>query len=154
MQTSDRHSKYVNITRYFKTTGWIILRLTLLYWRKLFFCVEKMAVGFITALVVTLTLTSQVSSQASKSGHCPMARTVTNCINRCKSDFECSFNKKCCVNVCGSTSCAESGPFTHGSDLRDFRNDRNSVYCDNVKCQSGEKCVLDTRTKRNKCGRG
>jgi len=30
----------------------------------------------------------------------------------------------------------------------------NSVYCDNVKCQSGEICVLDTRTKRNKCVRG
>jgi hypothetical protein len=112
------------------------------------------AVVFITAMVVILTVASQVVSQSSKSGHCPMARTVTNCINRCKGDFDCSFDKKCCQNVCGSTSCAESGPIAHGTDLRDLRNNQDYVYCDNVRCQLGEKCVLDKRTNRNKCGRG
>lgn len=62
-----------------------------------------------------------------KSGHCPMARTVTNCINRCKSDFECSFDKKCCLNACGTMSCAESGPIAHGTDLRDLGNGRKSA---------------------------
>ena len=63
-----------------------------------------------------------------------MARTISNCINRCKSDFECSFNKKCCVNICGSTSCAESGPIAHGSDLRDYRNDRKSTVLSHSSC--------------------
>jgi hypothetical protein len=49
-----------------------------------------------------------------------MARTVTNCFNRCKSDYECSFDKKCCPNACGSTSCAESSSISYGSDLRDY----------------------------------
>jgi hypothetical protein len=29
-----------------------------------------------------------------------------------------------------------------------------SIYCDNVECHTGEKCVFDTKTKRNKCVRG
>ena len=69
-----------------------------------------------------------------RSGHCPMARTVTNCMNRCKSDFECSFDKKCCLNVCGTTSCAESGPIAHGTDLRDLSNDRKSAAHSHITC--------------------
>ena len=63
-----------------------------------------------------------------------MARTVTNCMNRCKSDFECSFDKKCCLNVCGTTSCAESGPIAHGTDLRDLSNDRKSAAHSHITC--------------------
>lgn len=89
--------------------------------------------------LVTLAFPSNVLSQASKSGHCPMARTVTNCFNRCKSDYECSFDKKCCPNACGSTSCAESSPISYGSDLRDYN---ESIYCDNVKCHTGRNVCL------------
>ncbi|XP_023726132.1 waprin-Thr1 [Cryptotermes secundus] len=111
----------------------------------------KSMIALITVFLVTLVLSSNVLSQASKSGYCPMARTVTNCFNRCKSDYECSFDKKCCPNACGSTSCAESSLISYGSEARDYN---KSTYCDNVKCHTGEKCVFDTKTKRNRCVRG
>ncbi|XP_069699911.1 waprin-Thr1 [Periplaneta americana] len=106
----------------------------------------------VVALLLMLTFVTSVLSQGSKSGHCPLARTVTNCMNRCKSDYDCSFSKKCCPNSCGSTSCADTSPVSTGTGERD--NPRNSAYCGNVKCHSGEKCVLDKTTKRQKCVRG
>ncbi|XP_021939759.1 waprin-Thr1 [Zootermopsis nevadensis] len=112
---------------------------------------ERKEFVFITALLTILIITSNASAQSRKSGHCPPSRRVTNCFNRCKTDYVCSFDEKCCPNVCGSESCAKSSSISYGSDNRD---ESESVYCDNVKCQSGEKCVLDKRTKRNKCGRG
>ncbi|KDR08242.1 hypothetical protein L798_01960, partial [Zootermopsis nevadensis] len=50
-----------------------------------------------------------------KSGHCPPSRRVTNCFNRCKTDYVCSFDEKCCPNVCGSESCAKSSSISYGS---------------------------------------
>jgi hypothetical protein len=83
-----------------------------------------------------------------KSGHCPMARAVTKCINRCNSDFECSFDKKCCLNVCGTTSCADSESFAHGTDLRDLRDGRKCVAFSHNTCsfyfRQGDKATYVT----------
>jgi hypothetical protein len=51
-------------------------------------------------------------------------------MSRCISDFECSFERKCCPNACGSTSCAESGPISYGFDQRD-----DSKYISSVRSQ-------------------
>ncbi|PSN57021.1 hypothetical protein C0J52_01721 [Blattella germanica] len=115
-----------------------------------------------------------------RSGNCPLKNTVTRCMNRCKTDFDCSSGKKCCPNICGSQSCADASSISTGSDSRyskknkpiDYRiqqrwgterhrlnihvnpsHGSSDVYCSNVKCQSGERCVLDKTTKREKCGR-
>ncbi|XP_063988102.1 waprin-Thr1-like [Diachasmimorpha longicaudata] len=89
-----------------------------------------------------------------KGGNCPLRNTVSKCTPSCVTDYQCSFNEKCCPNKCGSTSCTSSSAVNTGSDGGYKSSNRDTgVYCGGVKCSSYEKCEMDRTTKRERCVR-
>lgn len=53
-----------------------------------------------------------------KEGHCPLRNSISKCSPRCVSDFQCSFNEKCCPNKCGSDSCAPASAVSTGNGYK------------------------------------
>lgn len=110
-------------------------------------------IGKISILLALLVIGSSESFLSHKEGNCPYRSSVKECLPHCRTDYDCGFNKKCCPNVCGDTSCATATAFSTGSD-GGYKSSYDDVkYCAGVKCQKGEKCELDRRTKREKCVR-
>ncbi|XP_077285164.1 waprin-like protein [Arctopsyche grandis] len=86
------------------------------------------------------------------SGECPGTAQIYSCSPKCIQDTDCSYGKKCCPNSCNTKSCAE--PKTTGSSSgKGGSSGGSGSYCNNVKCNSYEKCELDRSTKRMKCVR-
>ncbi|KAF3422590.1 hypothetical protein E2986_11060 [Frieseomelitta varia] len=67
-----------------------------------------------------------------KEGHCPLRNSISKCSPRCVSDFQCSFNKKCCPNKCGSDSCAPASAVSTGNGYKGSSD--GNVYCAGIKC--------------------
>ncbi|XP_043271573.1 waprin-Phi2 [Venturia canescens] len=104
-------------------------------------------------VLCSILVIGEIAAQGSyKSGNCPMRNTVSSCTPRCMNDYDCSFDKKCCPNKCGSMSCAQSSAVNTGND-GGYKGSSGSVYCGGVKCGPYEKCVFDRSTKRDKCAR-
>ncbi|XP_015115681.1 waprin-Thr1 [Diachasma alloeum] len=107
-----------------------------------------LALGFAMAVGV---IEAQLSH---KGGNCPLRNTVSRCMPTCVSDYQCSFNQKCCPNKCGSMSCAAPSAVYTGSDGGYKGSGRDTgVYCGGVKCGPYEKCEFDRTTKRERCVR-
>lgn len=62
-----------------------------------------------------------------KEGHCPLRNSVSKCTPKCVSDFQCSFNEKCCPNKCGSESCVSASPVSTGNGYKGSSNGKR-VY--------------------------
>ncbi|CAH0760271.1 unnamed protein product [Diatraea saccharalis] len=96
-------------------------------------------------------------SYTEAAGTCPLASKVYGCSPKCIQDYECTHGKVCCANSCNAKSCVEPAPYGGaggtGSSNKYSSGSGGSVYCDNAKCQSGEVCKMDPKTKRNKCSR-
>ncbi|XP_029042431.1 antileukoproteinase [Osmia bicornis bicornis] len=107
--------------------------------------------GTIFALTVCLLIAAAVAQLSFKGGHCPLKDSVSKCFPRCVSDFQCSFNEKCCPNKCGTESCVQASLISTGSGYKGSQND--GVYCAGVKCGPYQKCQFDRKTKREKCVR-
>ncbi|XP_034938417.1 waprin-Thr1-like [Chelonus insularis] len=86
----------------------------------------------------------------SKGGLCPLKSTISKCMPTCMSDFQCSFNQVCCPNRCGSKSCAAPSPVNTGNGYKDSNGE---TYCGNRKCSRYEKCIFNSKTKREECVR-
>ncbi|XP_012243310.1 waprin-Thr1-like [Bombus vosnesenskii] len=107
--------------------------------------------GIIMVLAVCLLIAVADAQLSHKEGHCPLRNSVSKCTPKCVSDFQCSFNEKCCPNKCGSESCVSASPVSTGNGYKGSSND--DVYCGGVKCGPYQKCKFDRRTKREKCVR-
>ncbi|XP_017762115.1 PREDICTED: waprin-Thr1 [Eufriesea mexicana] len=105
--------------------------------------------GTVLVLTVCLLIAVTVAQLSRKEGYCPLKNSVSKCTPRCVSDYQCSFNEKCCPNKCGSKSCVQASPVSTGSGYKGSSND--NVYCAGIKCGPYEKCQFDRRTKREKC---
>ncbi|XP_050588548.1 waprin-Thr1 [Bombus affinis] len=107
--------------------------------------------GIIMLPAVCLLIAVADAQLSHKEGHCPLRNSVSKCTPKCVSDFQCSFNEKCCPNKCGSESCVSASPVSTGNGYKGSSND--DVYCGGVKCGPYQKCKFDRRTKREKCVR-
>ncbi|CAL7952178.1 unnamed protein product [Xylocopa violacea] len=107
--------------------------------------------GTTLILAVCLLIATAVAQLSHKEGHCPLKSSVSKCMPRCVSDFQCSLNEKCCPNKCGSESCVQASAVNTGSGYKGSWNE--PVYCAGVKCGVREKCAFDRKTKREKCVR-
>ncbi|XP_051156096.1 waprin-Thr1 [Leptopilina boulardi] len=104
-------------------------------------------------LALFLVIGASESFLTNKEGYCPYRNSVKKCNPSCRSDSQCSFGEKCCPNICGDTSCVIASAISTGSD-GGYKSSYDDVkYCAGVRCQKGEKCELDRRTKREKCVR-
>lgn len=62
-----------------------------------------------------------------KEGHCPLRNSVSKCIPRCVSDYQCSFNEKCCPNKCGSES-VQASPINTGNGYKGSNGKKNTFF--------------------------
>ncbi|RVE54718.1 hypothetical protein evm_000485 [Chilo suppressalis] len=109
--------------------------------------------GSLTILLSVITV-FVVISYTEAAGSCPLASKVYGCSPKCVQDYECTHGKVCCSNSCNAKSCVEPAAYGGtGSSSKNSGGNSGSVYCDNAKCQSGEVCKMDQKTKRNKCSR-
>jgi len=102
-------------------------------------------------IVSFLVVASFLVEESSASGECPQVSQVYSCQPTCLQDTDCSYGKKCCANSCHTKSCVEGK--TQGSSGSKGSSGGTGTYCNNVKCNSYEKCALDRITKRMKCVR-
>ncbi|KAG8036691.1 hypothetical protein G9C98_004013 [Cotesia typhae] len=108
----------------------------------------------IIVFVCLLISIAVVSGQGSyKSGYCPLQNTVTRCMLRCHSDYECSFNEKCCPNKCGSMSCVSPNAVATGYNGGYKGSGDNGVSCGGTTCNKYQKCEFNRSTKRYECVR-